>query len=256
MPFTRSYAIVRKMMRTASFLLVAIGMLAASAPACSSFGGAEPTPADASVESSTEADAALAPDASADAAVLVPPPNPYGRPYPTANLGLVVGSYPSRGSVIPNLAFDGLRAGSSSIVKIWLSQLYDPEGRTHDLAVLFIVATWDVYSRGFLQAIASAGMPSRIEALVVVGEGAQDAASTTSDLSFWQPKLPTAGVVIDPLWSQLRPVVERGGIVYPKTVILDPRTMEIAGLNIGGWSDPRAGLEAARDAVKSRPPAY
>lgn len=203
-----------------------------------------------------------APDAAADTATEAPLPlakkeNPYGVPYPTQGIGTRVRAANVRGSVIENLLFTGYAPFATSTSRVQLADVYDPQGRTHDIVALLLVARWDVYSNDMTQKLASS-LPVRVAILSVLGEGLTPGeASTLSDLAPWrmQVNTPPVWVVLDPSFPHLRPLLDDKKAL-PGVIVLDARTMEIVSGLVGAPSKPKQDLEAIRDTVKARPPSY
>src|SRR4051794_22850765 len=72
--------------------------------------------------------------------------NPYGVPYPTDRLGWTIRSGDTPGDAIENLTWPGYAPnGAGKNRDVQLADVYDPEGRTHDIVALLSMAIWNVY---------------------------------------------------------------------------------------------------------------
>jgi len=183
--------------------------------------------------------------------------NPYGESYPTQYIGSKVRSGGVRGSVIANLKFTGYAPHGSATSSVQLADVFDPEGRTHDIVALLLDGSWNVYGRELMKSLAAAS-PTRVALVSVLGEGnTPGAAATLSDLTAWrkQSALPAAWTVLDPSHSHFPPPIF-DGTALPVIVILDARTMEIVSAEIGSPPQPKQALETFRDQVKGRPRSY
>jgi hypothetical protein len=206
-------------------------------------------------------DAGAPPDASAPDAtepVDAAPPdlplgkNPYGAAYPTLHLGWRVRESTTPGDVIPNLTFIGLLPGATAPSRVQMADVYDPEGRTHDLVVVCLI-NLDSLADMLLEPIAAA-RPSRVAVIVAVGHRKDlRTPAAEADLQPTREKLPFGLSVIDPSFQSFLPNLQFAGL--PGLVYLDARTMEIVQTDAGA-SNNVARITAVRDAVKARPPAY
>ncbi len=239
------------------------GILAlATVLACTSFSsanppGAQPTldvDASAGDDADAEATDGSAPDASsgpspADA------PNPYGVPYPKQNLGGKPRSEPVRGQVLPNIVFDGLPAGSSSPTRVSFADIYDPESRTHDLAVVCLMGLRDNVASQYLE-LMRAGGPQRVAHMLLVGEGPVVSLPPTL-----QDLVDARSNLLQAMWALDNGHRALGGLIVPYPtptwIYLDARTMEIVAIEQGALAADMSGhVRSIRDQVKARPPAY
>jgi hypothetical protein len=182
------------------------------------------------------------------------PKNPYGVPYPTNNLGWKarVGNTP--GSVIPNVSVTGYLPGKTLTSKLSLVDVFDPDGKTHDLVAVLLCASWDAVSNKMMADLSGAA-PRRVALFSVMGEGPTvGVAATLTNLETWRAKVPSVAFNgLDPSFSQFTGVQVTA---LPTIVLLDARTMEIVSLEAGGPTNPAAEFEAAAATVKARPPAF
>jgi hypothetical protein len=177
--------------------------------------------------------------------------------YPTQNIGLRVRSVNGRGSVIANAMFTGYAPKASTTSKVQLADVFDPQGRTHDIVAVILEDAWDPYSRSLVESLMAAS-PARVALFQVLGQGSTpNVAATQSDLSTWHTRYPVsaAWTVLDPLFTRFpAPLYDNSAV--PAIIILDARTMEIVSSEVGKPSNPTVTLEGFRDAVKARLPAY
>jgi hypothetical protein len=253
-------------MKSARILgLSVLALLFASGAACSSTTvanvddagtDAQTVPSGTSTSTTTStADASLPPnDGSTGDATSEVPKNPYGVPYPTKNLGWTarVGNTP--GSVIPNVSVTGYLPGKSLTSTLSLVDVFDPDGKTHDLVAVLLCASWDPISNKMMADL-SAAAPNRVALFSVMGQGPTvGVAATLTNLETWRAKVPSVAFnTLDPSFSQFTGVRVTA---FPTVVLLDARTMEIVSLEQGAPSDPKATFEADAATVKARPPAF
>jgi hypothetical protein len=247
-----------------SFAFAALSVLVASTAAeagCSSTnvtvitgeGGSEAGPTVGDVDAEA-ADAG--PDAiTGDSAPTTGAKNPYGVAYPTAHIGWTVRSGNTPGDVIANLKLAGYAAGAGTTPTTGsLADVFDPEGRTHDMVAALLVTAWDANSSQMVIALSKA-LPARVALFVVLGEGNMPgAAATASDLTTWHAKYPAIASYLDPAFGQWTTVLTVAAV--PFVVELDARTMEIVSAGAGASQTPKADFEAAAAAIKARQPSY
>jgi hypothetical protein len=203
-------------------------------------------------DASTRADALPGVDASSPSSET----NPDGVPYPTQHIGTSVRTGMKPGSVIANLKLTGYAPNASTTSQVKLADVFDPKGYTHDIVALLLQTTWDAPSKNMMKSLAAAA-PSRVAIIAVLGEGTSPGQpATLGDLTAWHAasSFPAAWSVLDPSFSQLPPPLS--GNAVPMIIVLDARTMEIVSAEAGAPPNPKQALEAARDSVKSRLPAY
>lgn len=193
-------------------------------------------------------------DATPGDATAESPKNPYGVPYPTKNLGWQARLDKNPGNVIPNVSVTGYLPGKTLTSKLSLVDVFDPDGKTHDLVAVLLCASWDSVSNKMMADLSSAA-PNRVALFSVMGEGpTQGVAATLQNLETWRAKVPSVAFNgLDPSFSQFTGVRVTA---LPTIVLLDARTMEIVSLEAGAPTDPKAEFEAAAADVKARPPAF
>ena len=229
-------------------MLVASGVVA-----CSSF-SEKMAPIDATP---SEVDAGEpATDAASEADALIPDrQNPYGAAYPTKHLGTKPRTDGGPGDVIANLKLTGYAPGATASSVLQMADVYDPQGRTHDLVALIVVASWDPISPMMVEELRAAP-PSRVALFPVLVFGAFREAAKKADLDAFRVAhlIGTAWYAFDPGGKQLPPLDESA---VPGLILLDARTMEIVGVPAGWKKDEvKSDLEAKAAEVKARPPAY
>lgn len=194
-------------------------------------------------------DASSMPDAAQSGAT-----NPYGAGYPTTNIGWKARAGNVRGDRMANLSFTGYAPSAASTRTISLADVFDPEGRAHDIVAVMMTAGWDTYSNQLATALASSP-PSRVAMMMVLGEGTSPGTpATLTDLAAFRTKLPAAFHVLDPGFKTFGALFDASAL--PFIVVLDARTMEIVSAQVGMPPDATKALDDARTAVLSRPPAY
>ena len=198
---------------------------------------------------STETDASTG-DANANANAL----NPYGVAYPTKNLGWKVRAGATAGEVAPNVRLVGYAPGAANTASISLADVYDPQGKTHDLVAILLCASWNDPSNQLMAKIGELA-PARVAMLAVLGEAtAAGTPATLTNLTSWRSKVPaTVHNLLDPSWASFTGVRVT---TVPHVVLLDARTMEIVSSESGAPADPKGAFESAAAAVKARPPAF
>lgn len=200
-------------------------------------------------------DASAADAAAGDSAPTTAAKNPYGVAYPTAHLGWTVRSGSTPGDVIANLTFPGYAAGAGTTTgTISLADVFDPEGRTHDMVAVLLVTRWDANSNQMLVAL-SKGLPARVALFAVLGEGpTAGTAATAADLGSWHTKYPAVASYLDPKFSQWTTLLTVAAVPY--VIELDARTMETVSAEVGALTSPKSDLETAAAAIKARPASY
>lgn len=186
----------------------------------------------------------------------VTPKNPYGAPYPTQHLGYRPRSADdlTAGDVVPNTIWGtGYLPNASAPSVIQLADVYDPEGRTHDLVL--VSSLWHGVSPSDLvvQQL-TAKSPRRVAVLYLVHNAVGVSAPELSHLTELHGRHASAWGALDPGAGALSRKFPLQG--YPHLVTLDARTMEILTEASGAPPDLVSDLEALRLRVVARPPAY
>jgi len=178
--------------------------------------------------------------------------NPYGVPYPTDHLGKNPRTGSQRGDRVSNLSMQGYSPGSTTLGIVSLANLYDPQGKTHDVVILVAGALWDAYTPQMLAAIK--GSTKRIATFAVLGEGVSPGApATLANFSTWRGSYPWATTGLDAGFVRLGPFFDAAAI--PFSMFIDARTMEIASASVGAITTT-PDIDTAVTAVTSLPAAY
>lgn len=118
------------------------------------------------------------------------------------------------------------------------------------------VSAWDTYSKNLMKDLRAAALPDRVAFVSVLVEGeTAEWGATLLDLDRWRSQLPGSIHVIDPRFAQLKPLSNLASTSLGLAII-DARSMEIVSVDIGIQFNPKTKIEAARDTIKARPPAY
>ena len=178
--------------------------------------------------------------------------NPYGIPYPTDHIGLKPRAGSTRGDRVENLGFQGYKPSSSTLRKVTLADLYDPDGKTHDVVFLVGGTLWSVPDQGTYDAITASS--KRVAMLAVLGEGTSPGQpATLSNLANFRAQYTTATTALDAGFAVLGAYFDSSAV--PFVMVIDARTMEIASAGVGGLTSVSQ-VDAAVTAVTSRAPAY
>ncbi len=237
-----------------AFALVASAATAASLSfaACSPSFSSDDDPkttSDAAPEDASLTDAAIAVDGPA------PGTNPYGKAYPAKFQGFQVrnGTYP--GSVIPNLTFPGYGKNGALASTVQMADVYDPEGRTHDIVVVALEGMWAPSVKAMMDAFAKKA-PYRIALFLAVNDGhMQSIAATLPELDGWRSQTNVAGWYgLDPQFVKLNALYQYDQL--PSIAVVDARSMEIVRGKLAYTAATAAELDAVRLDVLSRPPTY
>jgi thiol-disulfide isomerase/thioredoxin len=184
--------------------------------------------------------------------------NPYGDPYPTANLGYQARAGSRAGSIMRNYKFYGYVDGNPANGKtvISLADLYDPDMKQYKLIHFSAGALWCPPCNQEADALVPAipDLKSRkivvIQALIegdVRGKGA-----TLTDLDTWQKRHNVNYTLfLDPEQSNLGQFFEAAAI--PWNAILDARSMEILESGVGYNQDMDADYKKWSTWIHSNP---
>lgn len=178
--------------------------------------------------------------------------NPYGVAYPTDHLGTNARAGATRGNRIANVSLQGYAPGSTTLGKVSFANLYDPQGKTHDVVIVVAGALWDSFTPKTLDAIK--GSPKRIATLAVLGEGTSPGVpATLANLSSFRALYPWATTALDAGSAVFGVFFDAAAVLL--VMFIDARTMEIAQSGVGGITTTQE-IDAAVVAVTSRPAAY
>lgn len=164
--------------------------------------------------------------------------NPYGRPYPSENLGYQARAGKRPGNVIRNYKFLGYRDGDRSKGRtvISLADLYDPETRQYKLIHFSAGALWCPPCNEEAKAIVPL-VPALKEKKVVVIQAiiegnVRGTASTMDDLDTWQKKHNiNYTLFLDPAQQNLGQFFDAAAI--PWNGMIDARSMELLTSGVG-----------------------
>lgn len=191
-------------------------------------------------------DARQARDGAATEPASPPAKNPYGKNYPTENLGWTPRERGSStpGNVIPNVVFERALAGNRIAIpgsgppepeRLQLADLFDPEERKHDVIVLVLATTWDAESKQFFEDLGRA--PDKTVVLSVLGERTPTGElPTETDLRSWSSDHYWAWTALDGGFMKLGQLHELAPTKPPIVVLIDATTMELASFNAGRLS--------------------
>jgi hypothetical protein len=222
-----------------AFVLTAI--VAASAAACSS-SSSTPTP---------EQDKGLGGD---DGAQSAPDVNPYGKPYPTDNIGQTPSTHSptkvgQRGQKLANFKFLGYPNGDASqgLKPVSMANYYDPEGRQFKLIQIQAAGVWCVYCRQeaqLKQSISQKLRDEKVALITTIAEGVNTGQpAIQSDLDNWIGKFkPDYATLLDPGNKNLGGFYDAAAL--PWNAYIDARTMEILSASVGTAEQTSAQIQA------------
>ena len=178
--------------------------------------------------------------------------NPYGVPYPTDHLGTHARSGSARGERVDNLGFQGYRPSTTTLRKVSLADLYDPDGKTHDVVFLVGGTQWSGPDQATLDSLKAS--TKRIATLAVLGEGTSPGqAATLTNLATYRAKNAFATTALDSDFTVLGAYFDKSAV--PFVMVIDARTMEIVTAGVGGITTVSE-VDTEVTAVTSRPAAY
>lgn len=229
------------MLRRAGGIVVAVWLAA-----CGSSEAAAPPFADSS-------------DAGEEAAVIEGKPidddlNPYGKRYPSTNVGTRPRGGTLAGERLANLRIRAIRPAGDTFEWKSLALFFDPERRSHDLVVLITIPLWQESLNDALLEKVRPTPRVRFAFFIIEGRTVGKAA-TEADVLSWRTDKGT-----DWMWNvhdpdqQLVTMFSAQG--YPHLVFLDSRNMEILRVEAGVPLDFADLLDSHLADVRSRPPAF
>ena len=164
--------------------------------------------------------------------------NPYGKPYPTKNLGYQPRSGTRPGSIMRNYKFLGWRDGdpSKGTTVISLADFFDPEMREHKLITFSAGALWCPPCNDEAKLLVP--MAPRLKAKkvtiisAIIEGGKRGTGSTLEDLGIWQKRHDVNYTLfLDPDQRNLGQFFEAAAI--PWNALIDARSMEILTSGVG-----------------------
>lgn len=167
--------------------------------------------------------------------------NPYGKPYPTTNLGYFARAGGRPGNIIRNYKFLGYRDGNPSkgTTVISLADLYDPEMKTNTLIHFSAGALWCPPCNDEAAATVPLVPDLKARKIIIIQaiiEGsARGTGSTLADLDTWQARHKVNYTLFtDPEQQNLGQFFDAAAI--PWNAMIDARSMELlqAGTGFGG----------------------
>jgi hypothetical protein len=177
---------------------------------------------------------------------------PPAGDYPTDHIGTHARQGNTPGDRIANATFQAYAPGSTTLGGVSFADLYDPQGKTHDVVVVVAGSLWDNYSQPILNAVKAS--TKRIATFAVLGEGPSPRVpATLANLSMWRDKNTFATTALDAGFVVMRRYFDAQAI--PFVMFLDARTMEIARAGVGGIT-ATSEVDAAVTAITSRAAAY
>jgi hypothetical protein len=164
--------------------------------------------------------------------------NPYGKAYPTKNLGYQQRAGTRPGSIIRNYKFLGYRDGdpSKGTTVISLADFYDPDMRTAKLISFSAGALWCPPCNQEADKLVPLAPTLKQQKVVVIQaliEGdARGTGSTLDDLNVWQKRHNVNYTLfLDPEQKNLGQFFEAAAI--PWNALIDARSMEILQSAVG-----------------------
>ncbi len=181
--------------------------------------------------------------------------NPDGVPYPRKNIGFRARQGATPGLVIPNIGFVvGTKPQETTAHEVQLADVFDPDGKSHDIVAILGVTFWGSDSRRLMASFDGAA-PPRVVVLSVLGEGeVQNVPPKFEQIVEWRTMYPWAWNVVQSEFTSLMSLFEKPAV--PFVCVLDARTMEIVYAMTGVPADVRQDIINTRQIVTSRPPAY
>lgn len=164
--------------------------------------------------------------------------NPYGKGYPTKNLGYQPRAGTRAGSIMRNYKFLGWRDGdpAKGTTVISLADLFDPEMREHKLISFSAGALWcppcNDEAKLLVPMIAELKTRKVTVIQAIIEGGTRGTGSTLEDLGVWQKRHNVNYTLfLDPDQRNLGQFFEAAAI--PWNALIDARSMEILTSGVG-----------------------
>ncbi len=192
------------------------------------------------------------PNELADPDVAAHPTSPAGAAYPTKNLG------PNAGQVIPNLAFPGYPASTTSagLANVSLADFYDPSGKDHTVLFVSIGATWCSACASQTTVMRNLGALYRAKGVVMLEVLVAGATSgygpAKSEMDGWVGDHATTWTVAADVRGR-RLFGQLGFVGVPSSMLVDTRTMTIIHQATGAPDDLGAYFQLGLDWVTKHP---
>lgn len=204
---------------------------------CSSSGGSSPTPAG--------NQGVVGPGETTSEPTAV---NPYGKPYPTQNLGFDARTQTRPGNILRNIKFQGYKTTQGTAVSpsgktepVSLADLYDPDTK-NGFKVLHITVSsvWCspcVEETKEMVSVAPEATSKQVLFFQALADGPEvGTGATIGDLDFWATKSKVNfTLVLDPSLKALGPLFTAGAV--PFNANIDLRSMEILSAVAGAPQD-------------------
>ena len=174
--------------------------------------------------------------------------NPYGKAYPTQNLGYNARTQTQAGNILRNIKFQGYKTAQGTTVSasgktqpLSLSELYDPDMKNgFKVLHLTVSSVWcnpcNVETEEMV-AIAPDATSKQILFFQALADGPDvGTGATVADLDFWAGKHKfNFPLVLDPSLKSLGPLFTAGAV--PFNANIDLRSMEILSASAGAPQD-------------------
>jgi hypothetical protein len=193
------------------------------------------------------------------------PTNPYGVPYPTANLGTQARTGTVAGNVIENYKFLGfpnatpgsLTKDTGALQDISLADYFDPKNKKYKLLHISVAAVWcnpcNQETDELIGDVASLAQEGVVLIQALDDGPIEGVGATLGNLTQW---IANKGVdytmVLDPGNNNLGVFFDAAAI--PWNANIDVRTMEILSAGVGYDGTEKADIQTWVDWVGSNPP--
>jgi hypothetical protein len=169
--------------------------------------------------------------------------NPYGKSYPTQNLGYTPRAGNRAGNIIRNYKFLGYRDGdpSKGTTVISLADFFDPEMRTGKLIHFSAGALWcppcNAEADVLVPLIPSLKTKKIVVIQAIIEGSAQGTGSTLKDLDIWQQRHKVNYTLFtDPEQQNLGQFFPSAAV--PWNALIDARSMELLTAGVGSSGKP------------------
>ena len=164
--------------------------------------------------------------------------NPYGKPYPTSNLGYQARAGSRAGNIMRNYKFLGYRDGdpSKGTTVISLADYFDPEMKTTKLIHFSAGALWcppcNEEAKALVPLVPALKEKKIIVIQAIIEGDARGTGSTIADLDVWQKRHSVNYTVfLDPEQGNLGQFFDAAAI--PWNGLIDGRSMELLSSGVG-----------------------
>ena len=164
--------------------------------------------------------------------------NPYGKAYPTQNLGYQARAGKRAGNIIRNYKFLGYRDGDPAKGQqvISLADLYDPDMKTNKLIHFSAGAIWcppcNEEAKALVPLVAGLKTKKVVIIQALIEGAARGTGSTLGDLDIWQQRHKiNYTLFVDPEQQNLGQFFDSAAI--PWNALIDARSMELLTSGVG-----------------------